>query len=428
MARFKEHGNEQNLILPVSLKDQLIPGTFEYTSCRVIDRLDLTIFERKYNNEDRGARAYAPVLLLKIIINAYAKGVISSRNMEELCRENVVFIAITGGSAPDHTTIANFISGMEDEIIAVFRQVLLICAQLDLIGGEIFALDGCKLSSNAAKESSGTHTELRGKKEKLEKTIRMLVEKHKRTDRRNKEGREKLKRQKERLDKKIRRITDFLDENDPKPGKRRKENKSNITDNESATMATSHGVIQGYNGLAMTDGKHQVVVSADAFGNVCEHEYLDDMVEGAKENLKHTRCFGIGIKNAVFPADTNYFFEDNCRYLLQGGIDGYVPDHGFRTRDPRYPERKEAQKTEHSFSRIQGKQVRGVDSRLQGVCQSLPMPEQAGEVQSVVHHDQTEKEDLVRENVRENRHGRGSRHVRAENGNSGTRVRTYRLP
>jgi len=344
MPRFKEHNNEQNLLIPVSLKDQIIPGTFEYASCRIIDSLDLTLFAKKYHNDEHGACAYDPRLLLKVIINAYAKGMKSSRDIEKLCLENVLFIAITGGQTPDYTTIASFISSMGKEITEVFQQVLLICAQLDLIGGEIFALDGCKLSSNAAKESSGTMKELARKKEKLEKTVEYLVERHKRTDKDDKEKRKQLKKQKERLNDKIDRIKDFLDKNDPKTGSRGGENKSNITDNESAKMATSHGALQGYNGIALTDAKHQIVVCADAFGSGSENEYLDDMVEGAKENFKRLKCFGLGVKKAALLADTNYFSESNCRYALAQGIDAYIPDSGFRLRDPRYPENKDEQK------------------------------------------------------------------------------------
>ena len=36
--------------------------------------------------------------------------------------------------------------------------------------------------------------------------------------------------------------------------------KSNRTDNESAKMATSKGVIQGYTGVAAVDGNHQIIV------------------------------------------------------------------------------------------------------------------------------------------------------------------------
>ncbi|MGB1952354.1 MAG: hypothetical protein ACPHQ9_16430, partial [Marinobacter sp.] len=43
-----------------------------------------------------------------------------------------------------------------------------------------------------------------------------------------------------------------------------KEVKSNITDNESAKMTTSKGTIQGYNGVATVDKKHQIIIDAQA--------------------------------------------------------------------------------------------------------------------------------------------------------------------
>ena len=55
-------------------------------------------------------------------------------------------------------------------------------------------------------------------------------------------------------------------ENGDKMGKNGEAKKSNITDNESAKMATSHGVIQGYNGVASVDGKHQVIVMRRPMG------------------------------------------------------------------------------------------------------------------------------------------------------------------
>lgn len=58
----------------------------------------------------------------------------------------------------------------------------------------------------------------------------------------------------------------WLQENQAKYGTRKKELSSNVTDNDSAKMRTSHGAGQGYNGKALTDGKHQVIVHAEAFG------------------------------------------------------------------------------------------------------------------------------------------------------------------
>jgi len=42
----------------------------------------------------------------------------------------------------------------------------------------VFALDGCKISSNAAKEYSGTFNELKKKKEKLSRMLEHLMNKH----------------------------------------------------------------------------------------------------------------------------------------------------------------------------------------------------------------------------------------------------------
>jgi len=67
----------------------------------------------------------------------------------------------------------------------------------------------------------------------------------------------------ERLKKQAARIADFLQKNEPKPGKQYKEVRSNITDNESAMMTKPHGTLQGYNGLVLVDAKHQVIVERE---------------------------------------------------------------------------------------------------------------------------------------------------------------------
>ena len=60
--------------------------------------------------------------------------------------------------------------------------------------------------------------------------------------------------------------------------------KSNITDNESAKMKTSKGMVQGYNGVAMVDDKHQVIVGAEAFGKGPEQDLLKPMIDTTKQN------------------------------------------------------------------------------------------------------------------------------------------------
>jgi hypothetical protein len=203
----------------------------------------------------------------------------------------------------------------------------------------VFALDGCKISSNAAKEYSGTFKELKKKKEKLSKMLKELMNKHIQGDKRP----EDIEKRKKKYEEKINKIDDFLNCSEPKMGARKRELKSNVTDNESAKMKTSHGVIQGYNGLAVVDEKTQVIVAAEAYGQGAEHNLLEPMVKQAEDNLKQAQKKET-IGGAMFIADTNYFSEDNNRYCEEKKLDAYIPDQYFRNRDPRfekdYPRRK----------------------------------------------------------------------------------------
>jgi len=54
-------------------------------------------------------------------------------------------------------------------------------------------------------------------------------------------------------------------------------------------MKTSHGVIQGYNGVASVDNKHQIIVAAEAYGQGQEHGLLEPMIEQSHKNLRYTK-------------------------------------------------------------------------------------------------------------------------------------------
>lgn len=98
-------------------------------------------------------------MLLKVVLFAYSRGIVSSRGIERACREQVTFIALSGDSAPHFTTLADFVSTLGEDIARVFSQVLVICDRQGLIGREMFAIDGVKLSSNASKARSGTRAD-----------------------------------------------------------------------------------------------------------------------------------------------------------------------------------------------------------------------------------------------------------------------------
>ena len=118
MARYKHYDYNQTKMIPLRFADQFQPGTFEYTLNHVVDTdLDLSVFESRYHNDVNGAPAYDPAILLKAVLFAYSRGITSSRKIAQACRENVIFMALSADSQPHHSTIADFISRM-DEVIA----------------------------------------------------------------------------------------------------------------------------------------------------------------------------------------------------------------------------------------------------------------------------------------------------------------------
>ncbi|MGY0552914.1 transposase [Vreelandella sp. 2A-K22] len=68
--------------------------------------------------------------------------------------------ALSCDTVPHFTTLASFVSRHADEIEALFEHVLLVCHKQGLLGNELFAIDGCKMSSDASKEWSGTFKEI----------------------------------------------------------------------------------------------------------------------------------------------------------------------------------------------------------------------------------------------------------------------------
>ena len=339
MARYKSYSYAQGKFIPVHFEKQILPGTFEYSLNHLIDHeLDLSIFDERYRNEETGATAYDPRILLKIILYAYSRGIVHSRRIAQACEDNIIFMALSCDTTPHFTTIADFVSTMDKEITALFREVLLVCDDLNLIGKEMFAIDGCKLPSNASKEWSGTKADFEKKAAKMEKAIENILKKHREEDQNQTEAKVKESEEKfvETLGKRISKIREWLNHNDDKPGKTGKPRKSNITDNESAKMKTHRGVIQGYDGVAATDGRHQVIVQAEAFGEAQEHDLLEPMIEGVRKNFQEIGKEEDVFEKAKLLADSGFHTEKNMEMLSVEGIDAYVADNRFRKRDPRF--------------------------------------------------------------------------------------------
>jgi transposase len=351
MAKYKPSNEDQMVMLPISLQNQLVPGTLEHTLNRLVDEnIDLSVFDERYKNDVTGAAAIHPKILLKVILLAYAKGMLSSRQIERACQENIIFIALSYGYTPDHSTIATFVSSMQKEISSIFSDILTVCDELDLLGGTHFSLDGVKLSANVSKEWSGTLEELKHKRDKLQEKLKRVMEEHAQADTHPQVEIERQKKRERRFQLQVERLNEFLKDREPKRGSEGKEIQSNAIDNESVKMPSSHGVVQGYNAQALVDSKHQVILAAEAFSSQ-DHENLAPMLKGGKKNLAAIGKEPTYFEGKQLTADSNYHSFNSLTFCKDQKIDAYIPDIQFRKRDPRFADQERFQEGVHGRQR-----------------------------------------------------------------------------
>ena len=329
MARYKLVDRSPRF-LPIVLDAQLMTGSFEYALDYLIDNeVDLSGVAVRYCNDETGAPAYDPAVMLKIVLLAYSRGIVSSRGIERVCRENVLFMAISGDSAPQFTTIAKFVRELGEEVSAIFTQVLLICDRQGLIGKQMFAIDGVKLPSNADKRRSGTHAELAHEAKRMETAVAKMLKAHRQGDEDPAAGEEQSRNAAriERLRAEAQRYRRFLATQEERRSDKGAIRKSNVTDNDSAKMATSKGVIHGYTAVAAVDARAQIIVAAQAHGSGSEQSVLLPMVH---------KTDPVRTDQTIVTADAGYHSEANLQRLFEAGVPSLIADGLMRRRDTRF--------------------------------------------------------------------------------------------
>ena len=189
-----------------------------------------------------------------------------------------------------------------------------------------------KLPSDASKRRNGTRADFERQATKLEATAHAILQRHRAADSQAIEPPldEKPERRVERLDRDAAELRGWLARNpEDRRGPKGTLRQSNRTDNESARMATSKGVIQGYTGAAAVDARHQIVVEAQAHGTGSEQEILLPVVEALHAHALLTT-------DSLDTADAGYHSEADLRALEQQHIEALNADAELRKRDERF--------------------------------------------------------------------------------------------
>lgn len=150
--RFKKVDYEKSGQQTVTIDNVLPADHLARFIVNIVALLDLRTIYGQYGAV--GGEAYAPEVLLGVLLYGYVTGVFSSRQIEKASYENIPFRFIAGGMHPDHDTIATFRKRFLSDIKEVFVQVLVVAQQLDYLKLGIISLDGSKVHADASKSKA----------------------------------------------------------------------------------------------------------------------------------------------------------------------------------------------------------------------------------------------------------------------------------
>ena len=173
---FKPYNKDQITFLPIDLGTMIPENHMVRVIDKAIDKMDTAPLLNTYKGG--GTSAYHPVMLLKVLVYAYADKIFSSRQIAKATRENINFLWLTGNVQLDFMTVNRFRSQRLKGIIEkIFAEVVELLAREKYITLEKYFLDGTKIESAANKYSWvwGKNTQ-RFKSRLNEKVVKLFKE------------------------------------------------------------------------------------------------------------------------------------------------------------------------------------------------------------------------------------------------------------
>lgn len=343
---FKPYDQDQMLLLPPHLEELIENNHPVRIVNEIIDKIDIEPLEREYKGG--GTSSYNPKMLLKVLVYGYLRNVYSSRKIEEMLKENIHMMWISGMNKPDHHTINRFRSERLKKVLEkIFSQIVELLIEAGQLSIKEIYIDGTKIEANANKYTFVWGKAVKKNKERIRKQLKELWEYSQRiAEKEDKEEEreefdqidpEKVEKTIKKIDevlkdkpvnKKVKQKLGYAKKNWSKNLKKYEEQKKKLGDRNSYSKTDEEATFMrmkedhmlngqlkaGYN--LQISSSNQYIVNYSLHQKPTDTTTLPVHIESYKEKY--------GKPPEVVVADAGYGSEENYEYLENQKIEGYV--------------------------------------------------------------------------------------------------------
>jgi len=366
--KFKEVDRNQPISIPSNMRGWLNDNDLSRFIVDIVEQLDTSELENVYTG--RGSAAYPPKMMLSLLFYCYAKGIFSSRKIEQSGYELIPVLYIMGGLHPDHDTINQFRKRFLNKLVPLFIMILQIAHDLGVFKLGDISIDGTKIEANASKHKAmswdyakkletqlqeeveellkraeqgnskenkeiNIPIEIQYREERLAKIAEIKKEIEKRAQARYEQEQAEYERKLEERKKKEAESGRKLGGKKPKPPESapRGKDQVNFTDGDSRIMPKSGGgFVQAYNAQATVDQRTILIIGQHVTQNTNDKK---EVVPALIELNKLPEGLGEIGRAAL---DTGYFSQSNVDKMIEEGIEPHIAS-GRQSHNERLEER-----------------------------------------------------------------------------------------
>jgi len=315
MSYIEGESREQRVLFPEVLDDYISEENLVRFIDAFVDGLEMEElgFDRTAPKET-GRPPYDPRDLLKLYIYGYVNRIRTGRTLERECQRNVELMWLMRKLRPDFKTITDFRKDNRKAFRGVFRQFVLLCKGLGLVGGELVAVDGSKFKAVNSGQRNFSQKKLEERLKKIDEKVERYLDE---MDRGDEEGKDteisaaELKQKIEKLKERKGRYEELLKELGASG-----QSQVSLTDPESRAMALTPRGEVSYNVQTAVDQKHHLIVEQDVTNEGLDNHQLFTMAQKTKQML--------GQDELQVVADMGYYNHEELKRCEEAGITTYV--------------------------------------------------------------------------------------------------------